>query len=65
MEGETGKMYRASFHDRQGRVVLILRPGMQVTWLEDFLVQHFIEQSDIFNHRSTCGYVAIFDIVEN
>jgi len=30
MEGETGKMYRASFRDRQGRSVLILRPGMQV-----------------------------------
>lgn len=31
MEGETGKLYRASFHDRQGRPVLILRPGMQVS----------------------------------
>ncbi|MCH91410.1 random slug protein 5-like [Trifolium medium] len=28
-EGETGKVYRAGFHDRQGRTVLILRPGMQ------------------------------------
>jgi len=32
MEGETGKLYRASFRDRQGRSVLILRPGMQVSW---------------------------------
>ena len=32
MEGETGKLYRANFHDRQGRTVLILRPGMQVSW---------------------------------
>jgi len=32
VEGETGKMYRAGFHDRQGRTVLILRPGMQVSW---------------------------------
>jgi hypothetical protein len=30
-EGETGKASRASFHDRQGRVVLIMRPAMQVT----------------------------------
>ena len=29
-EGETGKVSRASFHDRQGRVVLIMRPTMQV-----------------------------------
>ncbi|CAN1835761.1 Phosphatidylinositol transfer protein 3 [Linum perenne] len=29
-EGETGKIFRASFCDRQGRSVLILRPGMQV-----------------------------------
>ncbi|KAK8325428.1 hypothetical protein V6Z12_A11G050800 [Gossypium hirsutum] len=30
-EGETGKVSRASFHDRQGRTVLILRPEMQNT----------------------------------
>ena len=29
-EGETGKVSRASFHDRQGRVVLIMRPALQV-----------------------------------
>lgn len=29
-EGETGKVFKANFHDRQGRTVLILRPGMQV-----------------------------------
>ncbi|GFQ01790.1 random slug protein 5 [Phtheirospermum japonicum] len=29
-EGETGKVFRANFRDRQGRTVLILRPGMQV-----------------------------------
>ncbi|OMO84418.1 hypothetical protein COLO4_22084 [Corchorus olitorius] len=29
-EGETGKVSRANFHDRQGRTVLIMRPGMQV-----------------------------------
>lgn len=30
IEGETGKVYRANFHDLQGRTVLILRPGKQV-----------------------------------
>ena len=29
-EGETGKVSRASSHDRQGRVVLIMRPALQV-----------------------------------
>ena len=29
-EGETGKVFRANFHDRHGRTVLILRPGKQV-----------------------------------
>lgn len=29
-EGETGKVSRANFHDRSGRTVLIMRPGMQV-----------------------------------
>lgn len=33
VEGETGKVYRASFHDRHGRTVLILRPGKQVIGL--------------------------------
>ncbi|KAK3430608.1 hypothetical protein EUGRSUZ_E02517 [Eucalyptus grandis] len=31
IEGEIGKVYRASFHDRYGRSVLILRLGMQNT----------------------------------
>lgn len=30
-EGETGKLFRADFHDRHGRTVLILKPGLQVT----------------------------------
>ncbi|MED6119092.1 hypothetical protein PIB30_008605 [Stylosanthes scabra] len=29
--GETGYMYRANFHDKQGRTVLISRPGLQKT----------------------------------
>ncbi|KAJ8747938.1 hypothetical protein K2173_013006 [Erythroxylum novogranatense] len=31
IESETGKAYKANFHDRQGRTVLILRPAMQNT----------------------------------
>ena len=30
-EGETGKVSKANFHDRLGRPVLIMRPGMQVS----------------------------------
>lgn len=30
VEGETGKVYRADFQDREGRSVLVLRPGKQV-----------------------------------
>ncbi|KAL5189615.1 CRAL-TRIO domain-containing protein [Glycine soja] len=33
VEGETGKLYRASVHDREGRIVLVLRPGMQMRHL--------------------------------
>ncbi|KAL5713476.1 hypothetical protein ACHQM5_015547 [Ranunculus cassubicifolius] len=29
-EGETGKAYRANFHDRYGRTVLIMRPDKQI-----------------------------------
>lgn len=29
-EGETGKVSKANFHDRNGRTVLIMRPGKQV-----------------------------------
>nr|AFK40904.1 unknown [Lotus japonicus] len=42
MEGETGKVYRASFHDRQGRVVLILRPGMQNTFSMENQIRHLV-----------------------
>lgn len=42
MEGETGKMYRAGFHDRQGRVVLILRPGMQNTSSMENQMKHLV-----------------------
>ncbi|CAA0813333.1 Sec14p-like phosphatidylinositol transfer family protein [Striga hermonthica] len=41
-EGETGKVYRANFHDRQGRSVLILRPGMQNTTSLDNQMKHLV-----------------------
>ncbi|RDX97267.1 Random slug protein 5, partial [Mucuna pruriens] len=42
MEGETGKLYRASFCDRQGRSVLILRPGMQNTTSMENQMRHLV-----------------------
>ncbi|KAL3840308.1 hypothetical protein ACJIZ3_024899 [Penstemon smallii] len=42
VEGETGKVYRANFHDRQGRSVLILRPGMQNTTSLDNNIKHLV-----------------------
>ncbi|XP_062159029.1 uncharacterized protein LOC133866502 [Alnus glutinosa] len=41
-EGETGKVYRANFHDRHGRTVLILRPGMQNTKCLDSQMRHLV-----------------------
>lgn len=42
IEGETGKIYRANFHDRHGRTVLILRPGMQNTSSLDNQMRHLV-----------------------
>lgn len=42
IEGETGKVYRANFHDRHGRTVLILRPGMQNTKCLDSQMRHLV-----------------------
>jgi len=42
IEGETGKIYRANFHDRNGRSVLILRPGMQNTASLDNQMRHLV-----------------------
>ncbi|XP_028802978.1 phosphatidylinositol transfer protein 3 [Neltuma alba] len=42
MEGETGKLYKAGFHDRQGRRVLILRPGMQNTSSLENQMRHLV-----------------------
>ncbi|KAL1346455.1 uncharacterized protein [Arachis hypogaea] len=41
-EGETGKVSRANFHDRLGRPVLILRPGMQNTTSAEDNIKHFV-----------------------
>ncbi|CAN4105290.1 unnamed protein product [Withania somnifera] len=42
VEGETGKAFRANFHDRDGRTVLILRPGMQNTTALDNQMRHLV-----------------------
>ncbi|KAF9609828.1 hypothetical protein IFM89_018770 [Coptis chinensis] len=41
-EGETGKVYRANFHDRYGRTVLVLRPGKQNTTAADNQIRHLV-----------------------
>ncbi|KAE9603575.1 hypothetical protein Lal_00002197 [Lupinus albus] len=41
-EGETGKLFRANFHDRQGRTVLILRPGKQNTSSIENQIRHLV-----------------------
>ncbi|KAM1463662.1 hypothetical protein ACFX13_043341 [Malus domestica] len=50
-EGETGKVYRASFRDRSGRSVLILRPGMQNTVSIDNQMRHlvYLIENAVFN----------------
>ncbi|XP_020572226.1 random slug protein 5-like [Phalaenopsis equestris] len=42
MEGETGKVYRANFHDRDDRTVLVLRPGKQNTSSHDNQLRHLV-----------------------
>ncbi|XP_057975675.1 phosphatidylinositol transfer protein PDR16 isoform X2 [Malania oleifera] len=42
VEGETGKVFRASFHDRNGRTVLILRPGKQNTTSLENQMRHLV-----------------------
>lgn len=41
-EGETGKVYRANFHDRQGRTVLVMSPGKQNTSSHDNQIRHLV-----------------------
>lgn len=42
MEGETGKVYRADFHDRFRRSVLILNPAKQNTTSEENQLRHLV-----------------------
>lgn len=46
-EGETGKVSRANFDDRLGRIVLIMRPGMQVTFKFGIYLLMFVNQPNI------------------
>ncbi|MQM06983.1 hypothetical protein Taro_039821 [Colocasia esculenta] len=41
-EGETGKVYRATFQDSMGRTVLVLRPGKQNTSSHDNQLRHLV-----------------------
>ncbi|KAJ1415312.1 CRAL-TRIO lipid binding domain [Sesbania bispinosa] len=41
-EGETGKVSRANFHDKLGRTVLIMRPGMQNTASPENNIKHLV-----------------------
>ncbi|WCJ24903.1 Sec14p-like phosphatidylinositol transfer family protein [Euphorbia peplus] len=41
-EGETGKVFKANFHDRYGRTVLIMRPGMQNTSCAEDNIKHLV-----------------------
>ncbi|KAF7809726.1 phosphatidylinositol transfer protein 3-like [Senna tora] len=43
-ECETGKVSRANFHDRFGRTVLIMRPGMQNTASPEGNIRHLVYQ---------------------
>lgn len=41
-EGETGKVSKANFHDRNGRTVLIMRPGKQNTKSSEGNIRHLV-----------------------
>ncbi|GMH06316.1 hypothetical protein Nepgr_008156 [Nepenthes gracilis] len=41
-EGETGKVFRANFHDHLGRPVLIMRPGKQNTRSGEGNIRHLV-----------------------
>ncbi|KAL5565546.1 hypothetical protein UlMin_028710 [Ulmus minor] len=45
-EGETGKLYPANFHDRQGRSVLILRPEKQVIYILENAILNISEDQE-------------------
>ncbi|XP_078437077.1 sec14p-like phosphatidylinositol transfer family protein [Wolffia australiana] len=50
-EGKTGKVYRADFQDREGRNVLIMKPGKQNTSSHENQIKHlvYLIESTIFN----------------
>ncbi|KAI4325478.1 hypothetical protein MLD38_030875 [Melastoma candidum] len=52
-EGETGKVSRADFFDRQGRTVLIMRPGKQNTTSAEGNIRHlvYLIENGILNLR--------------
>ncbi|OIV92714.1 hypothetical protein TanjilG_25146 [Lupinus angustifolius] len=41
-QGETGKVSRSNFHDKLGRTVLIMRPGMQNTASPENNIRHLV-----------------------
>ncbi|KAG6486470.1 CRAL-TRIO domain-containing protein C23B6.04c-like [Zingiber officinale] len=41
-EGETGKAYRADFHDREGRTVIVMRPAKQNTSSQENQLRHLV-----------------------
>ncbi|KAL8531968.1 hypothetical protein ACS0TY_008541 [Phlomoides rotata] len=41
-EGETGKVWRANFHDRHGRSVLIMKPAKQNTTSSEDNIRHLV-----------------------
>lgn len=41
-EGETGKIFRANFHDRSGRSVIIMRPAYQNTTDSENQIRHLV-----------------------
>ncbi|CAI9284183.1 unnamed protein product [Lactuca saligna] len=42
VESETGKLFRANFHDRFGRTILIMKPGLQNTTSMDGQIRHLV-----------------------
>ncbi|XP_072990328.1 phosphatidylinositol transfer protein PDR16-like [Typha latifolia] len=41
-EGETGKVYRANFHDQEGRTVIVMTPAKQNTSSQDNQLRHLV-----------------------
>ncbi|CAL9083846.1 unnamed protein product [Musa textilis] len=41
-ESETGKLYRANFHDREGRTIIVMKPAKQNTSSHDNQLRHLV-----------------------